>query len=47
MTCVELMAMYLGGVVFSSLYYAFTNPMDIVRENDTKISDSVGGKKRL
>ena len=32
------MAMYMGGVAVSSFYYAFTNPMDIVRENDVKIN---------
>ena len=38
LTCVVLMAMYMGGVALSSFYYAFTNPMDIVRESDVKIN---------
>lgn len=37
LTCVALMAMYMGGVAISSFHYAFTNPMDIVRGNDVKI----------
>ena len=32
------MSMYMGGVAISGFYYAFTNPMDIVRENDVETS---------
>lgn len=38
LTCVVLMAMYMGGVAISGAYYAFTNPMDVVRENRVKMS---------
>lgn len=34
LTCVVLMAVYMGGVGISGFYYAITNPMEIVRMSD-------------
>ena len=36
LTCVVLMALYMGGVAISGFYYAITNPMDIVCWNDIR-----------